>query len=70
MISVELERGPYLGTRHVESIKDELWIKGLGGSMKNIRIMLALYTYSRTEGDKIIFRYRKSIDILESEIVY
>lgn len=60
---VELEHGPRRGPEVVEDLKTELWLRCLGGKSPNIRVMEALYTYSRAENGKTIFRYRRSREI-------
>lgn len=61
-IQIELEGGPQRGTMTVRNRFVEVWLHYLGGKSTNIRCMEALYTFSRVQDGKIIFRYRRSRD--------
>lgn len=66
-MEIQLEHGPRRGTMTVETRHEEVWLRYLGGKSPNIRLMDALYTFSRTENGKTIFRYRCSREIPERQ---
>jgi hypothetical protein len=66
VMQVELEHiGSAIRNRaEVASLKDQVWLRRLGGSRSgNVRLVNALYTYSRIDNGVPIFRYRRSEEV-------